>query len=80
MFVKRSVKPTLVETYEEDIKIEVELESINKHSVEPEIRNFGSKKPLLLTRPKEERSNELEGVVKIVQKLSNKIVDQEKEK
>ena len=35
MFVKRSVKPSLVETYEED-----ELESINKHSAEPEIKDF----------------------------------------
>ena len=80
MFVKRSIKPTLVETYEELVKIEAELESINKHSVEPKIRNFGRKKPLLLTRPKEERSNELEGVVKMAQKLSNKIVDLEKYK
>ena len=74
MFVKRSIKPSLVETYEESVKIEAELESINKHSVEPKISNFGSKKPLLLTRPKEEHSNELEGVVKMVHKLSNKIV------
>ena len=80
MFVKRSIKPSLVETYEQAVKIEVKLESINKHSVEPEIRNFGSKKPLLLTRPKEERSNELEGVVNMVQKLSNKIFDLEKDK
>ena len=36
-------------------------------------------KPLLLTRPKEEHSNELENVVKMVHKLSNKIVDLEKE-
>ena len=32
MFVKRSVKPSLVETYEEDNKVEAELESINKHT------------------------------------------------
>ena len=30
MFVKRSVKPSLVETYEEAKKVEAELESINK--------------------------------------------------
>ena len=80
MFVKKSVKPSLVENYEEAKKVESELESINKHSVEPEIRNFGSKKPLLLTRPKDEHSNELENVVKMVQKLSNKIADLEKDK
>ena len=72
MFVKRSVKPSLVETYEEAKKVEVELESINKHSVEPEIRTFGIKKPLLLTRPKDEHSNELENVVKMVQSCPTK--------
>jgi len=59
MFVKRSVKPSLVETYEEAVKIEFELESINKYFAEPKIRNFCSKKPLLLTRPKDEHSHEL---------------------
>ena len=33
-----------------------------------------------LTIPKEEHSNELENMVKMVQKLSNKIVDLEKDK
>ena len=80
MFVKRSVKPSLVETYEEDNKVEAELESINKHTAEPDIRTFSSKKPLLLTRPKEEHSSELENVVQMVQKLSNKIVYLEKDK
>ena len=37
-------------------------------------------RPLLLTKPKEEHSNELENVVKMVQKLSNKVVDLEKDK
>ena len=32
MFVKRSVKPSLVDTYEEAKKVEDELESINKHN------------------------------------------------
>ena len=31
MFVKRVVKPSLVENYEEANKVEAELESINKH-------------------------------------------------
>ena len=35
---------------------------------------------MLLTKPKEERSNELENVVKMVQNLSNKIVDLKKDK
>ena len=66
MFAKRWVKANLAKTYEEDEKIEVELESINNYSVEPETKTFSSKKPLLLTKPKDEWSNELEGVVKMV--------------
>ena len=55
------------------------IESITRHILEPEIKTTSSKKPLLLTRPKGEYSNELENVVKMVQKLSNKIVYLEKE-
>ena len=70
----------MVETYEEAEKIEAELESVKKYPVEPETKTFNNKKPMLLTIPKDERSHELEGVVKMVQKLSNKIVDMEKER
>ena len=80
MFVKRSVKPSLAETYDEDEKIEAKLESVNKHSMELETRPFSSKKPLSLTRPKDEHYYELDSVVKMVQILSNKIVDLEKDK
>ena len=80
MFVKISMKPSLAETYDEVEKIEVELESENKHYMESDTRPFSGKKPLLLTRPKYEHSHEVESVVKMVQKLSNKIVDLEKDK
>ena len=66
MFVKRLVKPSFVENYEEAKKVEHDIESINKYYVELEERTFGSKKPLLLTKPKEEHSNELENMVKMV--------------
>ena len=51
-------------------------------ALSPQIAMFmkRSLKPLLLTKPKEERSTKLENVVKMVQKLSNKIVDLEKDK
>ena len=75
IFVKRSVKPTLVETYEEAEKVEGEMESIDKYPVLSEEKTFGNKKPLLLTKPKDERSQELDGVVKMVQKLSNRVID-----
>ena len=70
----------MVETYEESNKLEAELDSINKHTVEPEVNTYSSKKPLLLTRPKEEHSSEFENVLKMAKKLSNKIVDLEKDK
>ena len=80
MFVKRSVKPTLVETYEEPEKVEAKMESKEKYLAQSEEKTFGNRKPLLLTKPKDERSQELDSVVKMVQKLSNRIVDLEKEK
>ena len=66
MLVKKLLKPSLVENYKEDKKVEHDLESINKDYVELEVRTFGIKKPLLLTKPKEEHSNELENMVKMV--------------
>ena len=53
MFVKRELKCTLVENYEEANKIEAELDIINKHTIELEVKTFSGKKPLLLTRTKE---------------------------
>ena len=35
MFVKRAVKPTLVENYKEVGRVEVDLDSISKHTSEP---------------------------------------------
>ena len=80
MFVKRAMKITLIENYEEAKRVEVDLDSIGKHTAEPEVKPTAGKKPLLLTRPKEEHSNELENVVRMVQKLSNKKTDLEKDK
>ena len=60
--------------------MEAEIESINKHTAEPNVRTFISNKPLVLTRPKEKHLSELENMVKMILKLSNKIVDLEKDK
>ena len=62
------VKATLVENYEEAKKVEADLDSIARHTVQQKLKTIASKNPLLLTRPKEEHSNELENVVKMVQK------------
>ena len=80
MFSKRSVRPTLVETYEEAEKVEDEMESIENYPKQSEEKTFGSKKPLLLTKPKDERSQDFEGMLKMMQKLSNRVIDLEKEK
>ena len=80
MFVKRFGKVTLVEKYEEANKIEAYLDSIEKYTPEPELKQTRRKIPLMLNKPKEEHSNELENVEKMVQKLSNKIVDMEKDR
>ena len=52
MFVKSVAKVTLIDNYEEDKKVEVYLDSIARHTSEPEVKTPSSKKPLLLTRPK----------------------------
>ena len=69
IIVKRSGKVTLVENYEESKKVEEDLDSVARHTIEPELKHTTSKRPLLLTKPKEEHSNELENLVKMVQKI-----------
>ena len=39
-----------MENFEEENKVEVELDIINKHNAKPEVKTFSDKKPLLLTR------------------------------
>ena len=74
MFTKMSVKPTLLETYEE-----AEKESIEDYP-EQSWEFFFGKKALLLTKPKDEKSHDFEGMVKMMQNLSNRVIDLEKEK
>ena len=66
MFVKWAVKATLVEKYEEAMKLEADLDSSTRNTLELEIKTISSKSPLLLTKPKEKHPNELENVVKMV--------------
>ena len=77
MFAKMSVKPTLSETYEEAERVEAKMESIESYLVQSKEKTFG-KKPLLLTKPKDEQSQDFEGMVKMMQKLSNRVIDLEK--
>ena len=66
MFVKRFGKVTLVEKYEEAKKVEADMDSIARNTLELELKCTISKIPLLLTNPKQEHSNELENVMKMV--------------
>ena len=72
-------KPTLSETYQEAERVEVERESIEDYPEQSGEIFFG-KKALLFTNPKEQQSHDFEGMVKMMQKLSNRIIDLEKEK
>ena len=80
MFVKRAGKVTLVENYEESRKTEVDLDSIERNTLELELKHTTIKITLLLNKPKQEHSNELENMAKMVQNLSNEVVDLEKDK
>ena len=56
------------------------MDSIDQYPVQSKEKTYGNGKPLLLTKPKDERSQELDGVVKMMHKLSNRVIDLEKEK
>ena len=79
MFVKMKLKPTLAETYEEEERVEAEKETIEDYPEQSGEKTVG-RKALLFTKPKEEQSHDFEGMEKMMQKLSNRIIDLEKEK
>ena len=77
MFSKMSVNPTLSKTYEEAERVEAEKESIEDYPEQSGEKTF-SKKSLLLAKPKDEQSHDFEGMLKMMQKLSNRVIDLEK--
>ena len=79
MFAKMKSKPTLAETYEEAKRVEAEKESIEDYLEQSGEKNVG-RKALLFTKPKDEQSPDFEVMAKMMQKLSNRIIDLEKEK
>ena len=76
MFSKMKARPTLVETYEEAERVEESLEDYPKQI---EGKTIG-RRALLLSKPKEEQSHDFQGMLKMIQKLSNWIIDLEKER
>ena len=79
MFAKMKARPTLVETYEEAERVEAKKQSIEDYPELPEEKTVG-RRALLLSKPKEEQSHDFEGMLKMIQKLSNRIIDLEKER
>ena len=79
MFANMKAKPTLAETYEEVERVEFERESIDDYP-EQLRENTIERRNLLMSKPKEERSHDFEGMLKMMQKLSNRIIDLEKER
>ena len=70
MFSKIKAKLTLVETYEEAERVEDERESIEDYPKQPEERTI-ERRALLLSKPKDEQSQDYQGMLKMIQKLSN---------
>ena len=79
MFAKAQIKPTLAETYKEAERVDAEKESIEDYP-EQSGEKTTEKRDLLLSKPKEDKSHDFEGMLKMMQKLSNGIIDLEKEK
>ena len=79
MFTKYQVKPILSDTYEEAERVEAEKESIEDYPKQSGEKTSG-KRALLLSKPKEEQSHDFKGMLKMIKKLSNRIIDLEKER
>ena len=79
MFSKMKVKPTLVETYEEAERVETESESVEDYpdSLEDKI-TMG--RISLLSKPRGDQPHDYQGMMKMLQKLSNRIIDLERER
>ena len=77
MFAKMKAKPTLAKTYEEEKRVEDERESIEDYPERSGEKSVG-RKALFFTKPKEEQSPDFESMAKMIQKLSNRIIDLEK--
>jgi hypothetical protein len=77
MFVKRANRDTLVVNFDEAETVERELPSYDHHPHYEEIKSVG-KKPSLLTKPPKKESKDIDIVVNLINKLSNKVVDLKK--
>ena len=79
MFSKMKVKPTLVETYQEAERVQDESESIEDYPDSPE-ENTTITRCSLLSKSKEDQTHKYHEMMRVLQKMSNRIVDLEKER
>ena len=79
MFAKMKAKPTLVETYELAERVDAEKESIEDYPEQLREKTI-ERRTLLLSKPQDEQSYDYQGMLKMMQKLSNRIIDLEKER
>ena len=79
MFAKMKFKPTLVETYEEAERVETESESVEDYPVSLEDK-IKMGRISLLSKPREDQPHDYQGMMKMLQKLSNRIIDLERER
>jgi hypothetical protein len=63
--------------FDEVETVERELSAYDQHPRYEETKSVG-KKPLLLTKPPDKESKDIDNVVKMVKKLSNEVVDLKK--
>ena len=70
MFAKMKVKPTLAETYKEAERVEAKSESVEDYpdSLEDKIKTG---RISLLSKPREDQPHDYQGMMKMLQKLSN---------
>jgi hypothetical protein len=76
MFIKRTSKTTMTKNFTEANKVEKKmLTLIGNLGGEDNKTLVVGKKPLLLTKIAEKEPTNLEGVLKLVKKMSNEVVD-----
>ena len=79
MFSKMKVKPTLVETYQEAERVEAESESVEDYPDSLEEKTTVRRSSLLF-KSREDQPHDYHEMMKVLQKMSNRIVDLEKER
>ena len=79
MFAKMKIKPTLVETYQEAERVEAESESIEDYPDSVEAKTT-VKRSSLLSKPREGQPYDYHEMMKVLQRLSNRVLELEKDR